>query len=62
MFGDKRDEVAGGWTELLKAELCNLSKHTGACFINFVICILRKTAEIKWAGHVPCSEKMGSGY
>jgi hypothetical protein len=42
IFAVKRDEVAGGWKELLKAELCNLSKHTRVCSINFVICVRQK--------------------
>jgi len=45
IFAGKRVEVAGGWKELLKTELCNLSKHTRACSINFVICILQKKKE-----------------
>jgi hypothetical protein len=45
IFGDKSDEVAGGWTELLKVERCNLSKHNRVCSVNLVICILRKTVE-----------------
>jgi hypothetical protein len=50
MFGDKRDEVAGGWKALRKAELCNLTKHTRVCSINFVICILQKTVEDQVGG------------
>lgn len=42
--------MAGGWTELLKAELCNLSKHNRVCSLNFVICILLKMVEDQVGG------------
>ena len=49
----------GGWTELLEAELCNSSKHTGVCYVNFVICFLRKSVEDQLGGS--CAVCRGDG-
>jgi hypothetical protein len=55
IFGQKRDEVIGGWTEL-----CNEERHN--LYTSLSKITMMKSRRMRWAGHVAALGSKSNGY